>query len=118
MSRCGGDTTTIGRLKAGFWNFNRGLPGGRAGEFDLAFVDAVAGGDVEGVFVEVAVVDAAVFIAGFWEDELDAAGLVEDLEACFGSDEEVAIGGGELAVEGAAAIGGGALGVEVGLFVH
>ena len=93
------------------------MPGGGAGEFDFAFIDALAGRDVEGVLVEVAVVDAAVLVAGFGEDELDAAGLVEDLETGFGADEEVTTGGGKLTVEGAAAIGGGALGVEVGLFV-
>mgnify|MGYP007101532562 CR=1 FL=1 len=94
------------------------MPGGGAGEFDFAFVDAVAGGDVEGVLVEVAVVDATVFVGGFGENELDATGLVENLEAGFGADEEMAGGGGELAVEGTAAIGGGTLGVEVGLGVE
>ena len=105
-------------LELWFWDFDGGLPGGGTGELDLAFVDAVAGGDVEGFLVEVAVVDTAISVGGFGEDELDAAGLVEDLEAGFGADEEVAGGGGALTVEGTAAIGGGALGVEVGLAVY
>lgn len=77
----------------------------------------MAGGDVEGVLVEGTVVDAAILIGGAGEDELDATGLVEDLESGFGADEEVTVGGGALAVEGVAARVGGALGVEVGLFV-
>ena len=93
------------------------MPGGGAGELDLAFVDAVPGGDVERVPVEAAIVDAAIMEVRARQDELDSARLVEDLEPGFSADEEVAGGGGTLAIEGARAIGGGALGVEVGLLV-
>ena len=77
----------------------------------------MTGGDVEGVAVEAAVVDTAVMEVRFGEDELDASGLIEDLETGFGADEEVSIGGDTLAVEGADLVRGGALGVEVGLLV-
>lgn len=93
------------------------MPGGGSGELDLAFVDTVPGGDVEGVPVEAAIVDAAIMEVRAREDELDPTGLVEDLEACFGADEEVSIGGDALTIEGADFAGGGSLGVEVGLLV-
>lgn len=105
------------RLQSRFGDFHGGLPGGGAGEFDLAFVDAVTGRDVEGVLMEVAVVDATIGVGGLWEGELEAAELVEDLEASGSADEEVARGGGALAIEGVVTPGAGWLALEVRLAV-
>ena len=49
--------------------------------------------------------------------ELESAGLVEDLESCFGSYKELAIGSGALSIERSAFCAGGFLSVEVGLLV-
>ena len=52
-------------LEFWFWDFDRGHPCGGAGELDLAFVDAVSGGNEEGVLVEVTIVDASIDAVGF-----------------------------------------------------
>ena len=111
------DSARCSFLKLWFGDFDGRLPGRGSGELDLAFVDAVPGSDVEGVFVKVAVVDATVFETWFWKNQLHPPGLIKDLESGFGANEEMAGSSGALAVEGAALVGGRAVRVEKGLFI-
>jgi hypothetical protein len=111
------DSARCSFLKLWFGDFDGRLPGGCSGELDLAFVDAVSGGDVKGVFVKVAVVDATVFETWFGKNQLHPPGLIKDLESGFGTNEKVSGGCRALAVEGAALVGGGSMGVEKGLFI-
>lgn len=80
------------------------MPGVEAFEAGFAFEDGVSGGDVEGVEFGAgeAEVGGDAVAVGEGEDEVDAAGLVEDLDAHGGGDEEPAIAGGFEAIGAAA----------------
>lgn len=73
-------------------------------EAGFAFEDGVSSGDVEGVEFGAgeAEVGGGAVAVGEGEDEVDAAGLVEDLDAHGGGDEEPAIAGGFEAIGAAA----------------